>query len=831
MCGCRLFSKPILFLLNTIAVVALLTACIPQGSLPDSIPTSNLIPTSTPLPQSEETFNVQLPPNINYGSIILDVLDEVTGLALNPTEYPMQKVTGDQYTVKAHFATGSIIKYRYVHKFKSDSPPAIEYTSNTKQVRYRLYNATGPGVVQDIVSAWIDSPYRGPIGRIQGRILNTATKSPIPNILVTAGGLQTFSASDGSYVLEGLPPGTHNLVAYSLDGSFHPFQQEARVDEGAITPAQLSLTPSIYVNVVFILHTPDLKSNEPPIRMVGNISQLGDTFTDLAGGTSILPASAKQLVQVGDNQYGLNISLPVGLDLRYKYTLGDGFWNAEQNPDGAFQLHQIIVDGNHPVIEDRVDTWKDKHFGPINFSVTIPSNTPTSDMISIQFRSFDWMQPLPMTKIDATHWNYKLFSPLNMVRYVGYRFCRNDQCGIADDFATRGNSVGGWPFSPNLIGQDFEDDVSNWAWWNPGNGLEFNLKNVSPRDTAFWGGIEFLQNYEPSWQSHLNPSLRDAQNSGVNWLILTPTWTFDRINPPVLQIVPGNDPFWPDLAEMANTVHQAKVNLALYPSLNFSQDRGTWWQAGSRDSGWWQNWFDMYLTYVLNFADFSSQNNVGALILGGPDISPALPGGKLPNGSPSGVPQDANIRWTQLIKDVRSHYKGLVIWALPYPDGINDAPVFLSGVDQIYLLWSSELASGNNPIQADMVKQIGHDLDSNVKPFINTINKPVILAIKYPSVSRAANGCLSNTKSCSWFDELDQPNTDNPALQVNLQAQVDIYSAFLQAVNQRNWVNGIVSRGYYPPATLQDKSSSIHGKPAADLLRAWFSLLLVQPNP
>ena len=265
---------------------------------------------------------------------------------------------------------------------------------------------------------------------------------------------------------------------------------------------------------------------------------------------------------------------------------------------------------------------------------------------------------------------------------------------------------------------------------------------------------------------------------------------------------------------MSDLVHQAKINTAIFPGFHFNQDSDTWWQSGTRDSGWWQNWFAAYHTYALNFADFASQNNVGALILGGPDISPALPDGKLSDGSPSGVPLDANDRWTQLIKDVRGHYKGQVIWALSYPDGIKDPPAFLSGVDQIYLMWSSGLTSSNNPTQTELVKEIGIELDTNVKPLVSSINKPVILAIKYPSVNGAALGCLSNNQNCTWFDALDQPNPDNLGLQINLQAQVDIYSAFLQAVGQRNWVDGIVSRGYYPPVALQDKSSSIHGKPA-----------------
>jgi hypothetical protein len=48
----------------------------------------------------------------------------------------------------------------------------------------------------------------------------------------------------------------------------------------------------------------------------------------------------------------------------------------------------------------------------------------------------------------------------------------------------------------------------------------------------------------------------------------------------------------------------------------------------------------------------------------------------------------------------------------------------------------------------------------------------------------------------------------------------------LTAVNARQWVGGIVSRGYYPPTILQDKSASIHGKPAADILWYWYPRLL-----
>jgi hypothetical protein len=57
---------------------------------------------------------------------------------------------------------------------------------------------------------------------------------------------------------------------------------------------------------------------------------------------------------------------------------------------------------------------------------------------------------------------------------------------------------------------------------------------------------------------------------------------------------------------------------------------------------------------------------------------------------------------------------------------------------------------------------------------------------------------------------------------VNLQAQADVYQAMMLAVNERAWLGGFVSRGYYTPVALQDGSASVHGKPAEDVLWYWF---------
>ncbi|MCI0519501.1 MAG: hypothetical protein L0Z70_04520, partial [Chloroflexi bacterium] len=64
---------------------------------------------------------------------------------------------------------------------------------------------------------------------------------------------------------------------------------------------------------------------------------------------------------------------------------------------------------------------------------------------------------------------------------------------------------------------------------------------------------------------------------------------------------------------------------------------------------------------------------------------------------------------------------------------------------------------------------------------------------------------------------------DIPTAALDLGEQADIYNAVLSAINQHPGITGVFSRGEYPPAALQEETASTHGKPAAELLRAWFN--------
>lgn len=776
-------------------------------------PTLPYPPTPVPSlqPVAEITFRVTLPLPILPGeTLLLSVVDEVTGLSLNPDNYPMTAQDALHYTVSVPFAPGSVVKYRYV---RQSTLPILEDDSADQPVRYRLYYVTGPAVVEDVVSGWADAPFAGPTGRLNGQVVDAATGAAIPNIMIAAGGQQTLTDSTGAFFIEELPPGTHNLVAYALDGSYATFQQGARIEADRRTPVSISLTAAPMVNVIFTVILPrETAPSTAPLRLAGNLLQLGNTFGDLNGGMSTVASRMPVLSPLPDGRYTITLSLPAGADIRYKYTLGDGFWNAEHRNNGSFVVRQLIVPQGEStiLIEDTVETWRAGNSAPILFEVTVPSNTPVGDIVSLQINPYGWTEPLPMWPMGNNRWRYQLFSPLNMLGTFEYRYCRNDQCGVADDLQTSGGRHGR-PISTSLIAQDLQDTVSAWNWLESGPGGQLVGMPVTTRSPGFWAGVEIQPGYHPSYQPWTSLAMQNIQGIGANWVVLTPSWTVSRTTPFVFSPVPGDDPLWADLLDSVGRARAASLNVALFPLPHLPAASPSWWSSARRDAAWWETWFNRYQAFVFYHADLASRSGAQVLILGGDWVSPALPGGLLADGSPSGVPEDAETRWRNLITETRRHFGGSLYWAVAYPDGLTHLPSFVNEMDGIYVLWYAPLGDSANVL--DMQTEAGRLLDNDLLPLQTALQKPIVLAVAVPSAEGANRASLSP-------EALFRPGAGGA--RVNLQLQVDVYQAWMGAVDSRPWIAGFVSRGYYLPAILHDASASVHGKPAADLLWYWY---------
>ncbi len=784
-------------------------------------------PTSTPVALAEIIFNVSTPAALNPGeSLVIGLVDEVTGLGLNPTMYAMTALDAQHFTVKLPLGMNSVIKYRY---YRQGSVSIIEDTTFGQIVRYRLYDVTGPGSVEDIVASWSDSAFTGPTGKITGIVSDGSTGNAIPNILVTAGGVSTLTDSLGQYILDGLPEGTHHLVTYALDGAYATFQQGASVANGLVTNASVSLTAAATVQVTFITSVPTDTVAGAPVRLAGNLIQLGNTFADLQGGVSSLSTRMPSMAAMPDGRLSLTIQLPIGADVRYKYTLGDGFWNAEHGTDASFLLRELIVPSHDVVVEDTVSTWQaGKESAPILFDVNVPANTPVGETVSIQFNPFGWTEPLPMWSLGNNHWVYKLYSPLNMLGSFQYRYCRNGQCGSADDVQTIGANPQGRKVSTSLMGENIQENVGAWQWWPESEPGALVAVSVNARAAGFWAGVEFSPKYTPSWQALVPQAMQNVRGLGASYVVLTPTWTASSVNPLVFAPTPGSDPLWKDSLQAAQYGRAENLNLAIYATPNLYPSSNEFWKKAQRTPEWWNTWFDRYRSFAIYHADLAAQSGSQALILGGDAVLPSLPGSTLADGSPSNVPVDAEARWRNILGDVRKHFGGLILWAQPYKGApMSPAPVFMDEFYAFYLLWSAPLAANPSADVESMTKAAVEMLDKDIAPLLLSVKKGAVIALDYPSAKGIVTGCVpAQGSGCLESNALSRPLPDLPAVEIDLQGQADIYQAMLQATNQRNWVGGFISRGYYLPLPLMDKSSSTRGKNAADLLWYWFPRMM-----
>ncbi|MFZ2098618.1 MAG: hypothetical protein WAV05_18455 [Anaerolineales bacterium] len=806
-------------------IISLLAGC----NLPTYPAQSSTNPQITPISDIQQTmvtFRLTIPEPIPSGdSIYITLLDEVTGLSFNPHKYILNAEDSLHYSVSLPLYLGKVIKYRYS---REGSTMVNEHLYNDRPVRYRLYHVEGPANVQDVLSCWTDSAYLGPKGRIMGQVLDFSTGKPIPNLLVAAGGEQALTLADGTFLLEGLPVGTHNLVFYSLDGSYDLYQQGAAVAADSTTPVSVQLSPAKLVTVIFTIKVPADTPPDAPIRLAGNLYQLGNTYADLLGGVSSLASRMPLLGKLSDGRYMVTLSLPADAYLEYKYTLGDGLWSSEVNDQGTFRLRQLIVPKTNLEENEVVDAWYTSSTSPIRFEVKVPLDTPQGETISIQFNpGFGWLESLPMWPATSTQgetvWRFDLTGPFNDQSSLYYRYCRQEQCGSADDSATMGLDPTGRELNPLLNPGVVRDEVVSWAWLTE-QGTEANISGaqVTPRVEDFVAGVTLQANYHPSWGPLLQQAIQGVQSLGVNWLVLSPTWTFTNQTPPILEPQPAQDMLWPDLISVINLTQRAELNTGLFPTAHFPVQVDQWWQTAALDYPWWMSFYERYTNFILHHATIAAKINVNTLILGGEWLSPALPSGLLPDGSPSHVPQDAELRWRDLIAQVREKYNGTIAWALSFPDGVKNPPPFLDAVDQIYLLWSAPLSSQPGSSLEELQAQAGAILDQDVLPFQQQVGKPIILAISYPSIDRSATGCITILGGgCLDYSLLSPPNPDIAELTLDLQEQANAYTAVLSAINERSWVSGYVSMGYYPPAILLDKSTSIHGKPTSDVLWYW----------
>lgn len=416
--------KRIFWLSMLVIVLVFITACTHSTAQPTTAAQVDAV-IIEPEKHIRLTFNVHVPLNTPSDQpIYLHLLDEVTGAEMNSTIYQFPATGEDLYSISINVPLDSVVLYRYSNNTNSFE---VDYQGNL--VQHRIVDCFQHTVVDDTVAGWAGQPlYAGNLGRLSGIVTDDAGE-PVPGIVVTIAGLETISDENGSYLFQFLPIGTHNIVAYAPDGSYQLFQQQAIIGTELETKAPITMVRSDFVQVEFVVEIPDDILQAIPVRMVGNIKQLGGDSDVIWDGVGVSAANAPIMTRGTDGKHRLTVELPVGAEIHYKYTLGDSVWSAEQSDSAKFYTRRMIVPDQDIVIEETVQTWNNSDYGAVSLITFLPEDLRTGS-VWIQFRyGPDWMEPMPMWETEEPgKWFAVLTSPLNEFVNVKYRYCLDGDC-------------------------------------------------------------------------------------------------------------------------------------------------------------------------------------------------------------------------------------------------------------------------------------------------------------------------------------------------------------------------------------------------------------------
>lgn len=770
----------------------------------------------TPVPTAELRFRLHPPEGTSQGAdLALEVVDTVTGVGYNSRQLMMTRLEDGTWQAVTTLPLGTLLRYRYLQRGADND---YEETAFGERVRYRLAHVSGTIEIEDTAAAWTSGQYEGARGRILGRVLDAQTGQPVSGMIVTAGGRSTTTEGGGKFRLEGLPPGLHNLVAYHPRGAYRTAQQGAILAADSTTPAEFTVQPAAPVTLTFQVAVPPETPSDQPVRLAGNLLQLGNVFSPLAGGLEVSPARAVEMVWVDETHRLALVGLYAGTDLRYKYSLGGGFWSAERDDGGGFVTRQLIVPETDTIVSDKVTAWSGGS-EPVRFQVAPPEGTAAGEEIGLQLNPFTPFEPLPMTQSEDDRWVLELHGAAEMTSVLTYRYCRDLECGRADEIGEAG-TVGGERSLDMAAAGLVEDSIDEWAYWrSEAASPELPAVDVISRP-GFEVGVEMAPIYRPSWTRYEQRSMARIAELGANSVTLTPTWILAGTrSTPMIEFDPSSARFESELSAAAAAAREQGLQVNLRPGL--AVPRG-WWSAGLRNGTWWDVFFGELESYLLSQATLAQSIEADKLVLTGGQLLPSLPGGGMPDGQLTHLPADADGRWRAILEKVRGSYDGPLAFEVELADDLAAAPTFIDLFDEIHVYWHAPLttdpAADVPELQAEAERYLELELLAALPADL-----PLVISAEYLSLDGSASACPAAPEGgCRSPAEFDAGEQVEEGPEIDLAAQAQAIHAVLQATTVSERVEGFYVRRFNPMAALLDGSASVYGKPAADVLSYWY---------
>ena len=728
--------------------------------------------------------------------ISLDILDLVSGVSYNLERYILTK-NQNTFSVSVMLPQGSTIAYRYTLTHPIE---VAESLPDGTTLSFRQIVVRENLVINDTIAGWSGTAYSGPLVDLNGVVADDETEAPLADVLINVAGKTAMTGMNGRFFIRGLPVGEHNLVATLSDGSYLSFQQEVNMVENLETLAIIRMTPLPEVTLTFVM-TPPNEAVGAPVRMAGNLRQFGQTFSDMLSGSGSKAVNMPLMARNSDGKYVIQLNLFAGSSVRYQYTLGDSIINSERAQDGTRFVREFIVPDKDVIVNDTVATWRVSQKSTVSFFAISPETSAITDQVYIQFNLGSWSNPIPMWPMENNQWMLVYNPRSDSEEPISYRYCRNADCTLGEE--TYPNTT---PRSFTVdTTPEIHDEIGAWRLWDPSQQVADTIEPVS-FDKEALVGVEIDPVYASNFLNASFGMVDQLSADGFNWLILTPTWKVGMNKDlPFIDSDPSVTVPSTELNRIAMAAREVGLKVAIYPQLLYPSDMSSWWTDSLKTMIWWQQWYADYERMVMHVIKLATAIKADQIILGGPDAANSYPGAIKTVGENYGTPKTSEKYWTDLLTKTDEYYEGQILLAQDVSSESLETYSFYEQSQGFYLLFNSDLQNST----FYTTETVGSFVDSVVFGFHETNQKPIYFGLNGASFTTTIVSTINNPSSI-----ISSTNVTHNSHNVDLDAQTQFYSAYLNAISARGWISGVSSRGFFPAMQMSDFSSSIYGKPA-----------------
>lgn len=320
------------------------------------------------------------------------------------------------------------------------------------------------------------------------------------------------------------------------------------------------------------------------------------------------------------------------------------------------------------------------------------------------------------------------------------------------------------------------------------------LGGFQPDDKAIQRGINYVAyGSERYGDESITHDLTRMRRLGVEYVAFVATWFQDKARSTRIAPHPDETPTDQALTHAIRRAQQLGLKAVLRPMVDVHD--GTWrGEIYFNEDAHWEAWFRSYRWFLIHYAQLAEREDI-ALLSVGVELERT-------------VGQDTH--WRRIITDVREIYDGPLTYSANW-DGYRNVP-FWDEIDYVGIDAYFELdVEAGAPPTVDELVTAWRPWAQALERFAGQNRQPILLTeVGIPSV-------LGNSRR-PWDWTHDGP--------VAVQEQAHYYEAVFRTFWDRPWLAGVYWWAWLPGwqyGGSNDESYTPAGKPAADVLRSWYT--------